>query len=113
MIYSEKKFEDQRGSVLVMAAVLAFSVFLLGLAYLEFVNQALMETEEMVNDTQSYYSSVAGMTDGIVYTTIYEPGADCKIKSSKFYDNVYKNPPPHFITIENKKPIYREDFYLG
>jgi len=33
MLFSGVKTQDQRGSVLVMAAVLAFAMFLLGLAY--------------------------------------------------------------------------------
>ena len=80
--------KDQRGSVLVMAAMLAFSMILLGLAYLGFVNRVAMDTDEMVSEIQSAYASRAAVKEGIVYAALYEPGTNYKIKLSEFYDNV-------------------------
>lgn len=88
MIFSAMNIDGQRGSVLVMAAVLAFAMFLLGLSYLGFVNRAVLDTDEMVTEIQAVYAAGAGMMDGIVYTTLYEPGTNCQIKASEFYDNV-------------------------
>ncbi len=88
MIFSEMNNRSQRGSVLVMAAVLSFAMFLLGLSYLGFSNQVMMETEEIVTGMQAYYAAAAGVIEGIVYTTLYEPGTNSKIKTKKFYEKV-------------------------
>lgn len=57
MILSEMNNKSQRGSVLVMAAVLSFAIFFLGLSYVEFSNQVMMETEEMVTGIKAYYAA--------------------------------------------------------
>lgn len=59
MLFSGVNIKDQRGSVLVMAAVLAFSMFLLGLAYLGFVNRAVLDTDELVTEIQAVYAAAA------------------------------------------------------
>ena len=89
MIFSEMNDKSQRGSVLVMASVLAFAMFLLGLAYLGFVNSAMMTTDELVTEMKAYYAAAAGNIDGIVYTTLYEPGMNWHMKLTQFYDDVY------------------------
>ncbi len=57
MVSSRMNIVNQRGSVLVMAAVLSFAMLLLGLAYPGFLNRALMDTDEMVTEIQSYYAA--------------------------------------------------------
>lgn len=125
MVFSEVNNKSQRGSVLVMASVMAFSMFLLGLAYLGSVNRAVLDTDELVTEVKAYYAAAAGNIDGIVYTTIAQyhrgivhrgscgSGVGYCQKDYKYDDRFRKNPPPHFISIENRKPIYREDFYVG
>jgi hypothetical protein len=88
MIFSGINTTNQKGSVLVMVAVLAFSMFLLGLAYLGFVNRAVLNTDDLVTEIQAIYAASAAMIDGIVYTTIYEPGTDYHMKVVEFYENV-------------------------
>jgi hypothetical protein len=78
----------QKGSVLVMAVVLAFAMFLLGLAFLNHVSQTIKNTDQLITDRQAIYASAAGLMDIIVYANLYEPGGDHHLKRAEFYSNV-------------------------
>ena len=59
------------------------------------------------------YGSIAQYHRGIVHRGSCGSGVGYCQKDYKYDDRFRKNPPPHFISIENRKPVYREDFYVG
>ena len=78
----------QRGSVLVMAAVLAFAMFLLGLAYISYVGKVINDSDDLIGTQQSIYAAQAARVDIEVYANQYEPGADHHLKVGNYYNNV-------------------------
>jgi hypothetical protein len=84
-----RKDKRERGSVLVMAAVLSFAMFLLGLTYLGFTNQVMMETEEMLANGQIHYARYAGLTMANTYARTNNPGSNYHGGLTKFYEGVY------------------------
>lgn len=71
-----RKYRSEQGSVLVMAAVLSFAMFLLGLSYLAFSYQVMMETEEYLAGEQIHYARYAGITMAEAYTRTNYPGSN-------------------------------------
>jgi hypothetical protein len=84
-----RKDKGARGSVLVMAAVLSFAMFLLGLTYLGFANQVMMETEGLLADGQDLYALYAGITMADAYTRTNSPSSNYHGGLTRFYDDVY------------------------
>jgi len=84
-----RKDKGERGSVLVMAVVLSFAMFLLGLSYLGFANQVMMETEELLADEQENYAIYAGITMSDAYARTNNPGSNYHGGLTEFYDGVY------------------------
>jgi hypothetical protein len=82
------KDKGERGSVLVMAAVLSFAMFLLGLSFLGFSNQLMMETEGLLADGQGRYADHAGLAMSDTYARINRPGSNYHGGLTKFYDGV-------------------------
>jgi len=78
----------QRGSVLVMATVLSFAMFLVGLTYLSMVNRIMLDTDLYLTRVGSFYSSIAGMMDEMVYTAVYSPGHDHHSGRREYYGDV-------------------------
>ncbi len=81
--------KGERGSVLVMAAVLSFAMFLLGLSYLGFTNQVMMETEELLAYAQGNYARYAGLMIANTYACTNNPGSNYHGNLTKFYEGVY------------------------
>lgn len=81
--------KGERGSVLVMAAVLSFAMFLLGLTYLGFANHVMMETEERLADEQLHYANEAGNTMANAYARMNNSGSNYHGGLTKFYEGVY------------------------
>ncbi len=79
----------QRGSVLVMATILSFAMFMGGISYLRLVNRMVLETDEYVGLSQSTYARAAGMIDMLEYAAIYSPGHDYRLRKKKYYGNVH------------------------
>jgi len=66
---AEKIYQNrnsQRGSVLVMATVLSFAMFMLGLAYLGSIHGLQQDISIQLSDSQSYYAAYAGAIEGVV-----------------------------------------------
>ena len=80
----------ERGSVLVMAAVLSFGMFVLGLAYLTFVGKVINDVDATVVDSQGRYAAIAGMMEAETYAAINNPGMDYSIRRTNYYGSVYK-----------------------
>jgi hypothetical protein len=76
------------GSVLVMAVVLAFGIFLLGLTYLGFVDRVILDTDDLITRRQAIYAAGAAVMDAAAYAAQFDPGTDHHMKKVKFYSNV-------------------------
>jgi hypothetical protein len=81
--------KGERGSVLVMAAVLSFAMFLLGLTYLGFTNQIMMETEELLALEQDHYARYAGLTMANTYARTNNPGSNYHGGLTKLCEGVH------------------------
>ncbi|MEE9552730.1 MAG: hypothetical protein V3W18_00420 [candidate division Zixibacteria bacterium] len=62
-ILSGRSAESQRGTILVMATVLSFGMFLLGLSYLGSVQSIQHDVSYELSDTQAFYAAYAGLAD--------------------------------------------------
>lgn len=82
------KAGNEKGSVLVMAAVLSFALFLLGLSYLAFVDRIVRDVDGLVVDSQARYAAMAGMMDGITYASINNPGLSYDGGCENMYNEV-------------------------
>ncbi|MEE9552731.1 MAG: hypothetical protein V3W18_00425 [candidate division Zixibacteria bacterium] len=81
--------QRQRGSVLVMATILSFGMFVSGLSYLGLVNKLVLETDDYVVRNQAMYAAMAGMVDEIMYAAIYAPGHNHRLKRANYFGSVY------------------------
>ena len=80
--------ESQRGSVLVMATVLSFAMFVTGLSYLSLVDGMIKETDRYLRRNQSVYGANAKMVEEITYVKMNSPGGDRNSRRIRYYDNV-------------------------
>ena len=71
-----------------MATVLSFAMFLVGLTYLGLVDRTVMETEDFLRKIQSRYSSEAGEKEANVYAAINTPSHDYRLRTKKYYGDV-------------------------
>ncbi len=102
MVSSRMNHKSQRGSVLVMAALRgSFSVD-------NIYNYNAQEHQSLF-----VYGSISQYHRGIVHRGSCGWGVGYCQKDYKYDDRFRKNPPPHFISINNRRPIYREGFYVG
>lgn len=76
---NRRSAESQRGTVLVMATVLSFAMFLLGLTFLGSVQSLRRDISHRLSDSQEYYARNAGIADREVEVRTgnghYNPGS--------------------------------------
>lgn len=102
----------EKGSVLVMAAVLSFAMFLLGLAYLGFVDRTIKDVDFSVASAQWRYASTAGMMEGETYAATNNPASNYSSRMTKFYRNVTKGWDIYFGGYEQGDYLYNVDYTI-
>jgi hypothetical protein len=103
----------EKGSVLVMAAVLSFGMFLLGLAYLAFVDQLIKDVDDSIIDSQGRYAAFAGMMDAETYTAMNSPGSNYSLRGVNFYENVTYRPLIYFGGYGQGDYLYNVDYTVA
>ena len=100
--------QRQKGSVLVMATVLSFAMFVGGLSYLSLVDKMVMETDYFINMNKGFYGTSARLTTDLAYAKIYSPGRDYNSGRSTYYDNVeYEG---HILYGGNQQGLYGSNY---
>ncbi len=88
MIASEANSHRQKGSVLVMATVLSFAMFVGGLSYLSLVDKMTKEVERTIKFRQEHYASIAKANATRAFVKINAPGHDYSTGRQNYYKQV-------------------------
>jgi len=78
----------QQGSVMVMAVVLSFAMFLMGIAYLGTIDRLQQDISTQLSDSQAYYAAYGGMMTGIAQVKSGQIGHDYNGRWQNWYNHV-------------------------